>query len=77
MSNQIFTSTPSSPESSTQSNQILLNFRTTVGGDGEALHFLSIMELLALRRGDRSFFSEAEQRHAERVLSKLTAVLED
>lgn len=62
-----------STEGAAVSNQILLNFRRTVGGDRDALHFFSCMEWRLLRKGDRSFFSEAEQAHAERVLKRLIA----
>lgn len=68
---QIFTSTEAKPGASTPQNQILVNFRTTVGGDREALGFLATMERQAIRKGDRSFYSEPERAHAERVLSHI------
>lgn len=68
---QIFTSTEAEPGARTPQNQILVNFRRTVGGDCEALGFLATMERQAIRRGIRTFYSEAEQSHAERVLNHI------
>lgn len=68
---QIFTSTEAKPGASTPPNQILVNFRNTVGGDREALGFLATMERQAIRKGSRTFYSEREQSHAERVLSHI------
>lgn len=52
-------------------NHILNNFRVTVGADVSALNFFCIMELQAIRKGHRSFFTDEEQAHASQVLARL------
>lgn len=55
-------------------NQILLNMRTTVGGDSEILGFAAHMELLAIDKGKwDQFFSPEEISHARRVCQLIIA----
>lgn len=66
----IFTSNEQSSETVTQ-NQILVNFRTTAGSDVEWMPFFLTMELQAIRKGDRDFFSEDMKDHATKVLTRM------
>lgn len=52
-------------------NRILSNFRMVAGGERGWLPFLASMELLLLRKGERTFFTQAEQLHAELVLERI------
>jgi len=72
----IFTSTATRAGAKVPANRILENFRVTLGGDKEATLFFANMELRVIRKGDRGFFTENEQKHAERVLTRLIAFVE-
>lgn len=69
----IQTSTEPQSGSTVPKNRILANFRATVGGDPDVVNFFAAMERRLILKGERSFFSEAEQLHAERVLGRLVS----